>query len=132
MDGKNKVSLQETILQFLKFGAVGVSNTLIAFGVYYFLFFNNVHYMVANLAGWAVGVFNGFYWNNKYVFKSSGDFLGILLKTYMSYGVSFLTGMFMLYVLVEFLHMSPVIAPVLCLLVTVPLNFMLNKFWAFK
>ena len=132
MDGNKKDSLQETIIQFVKFGIVGVSNTLIAFGVYYILYFSDVHYLIANLIGWAVGVVNGFYWNNKYVFKASGDWLGILFKTYMSYGVSFLTGMAMLYVVVELLKVSPVVAPILCLLVTVPLNFLLNKFWAFK
>ena len=33
---------------------------------------------------------------------------------------------------VELLHMSKLIAPIINLLVSVPINFFMNKFWAFK
>ena len=132
MNEKRKRKLKDEIKQFLQFGIVGITNTLIAFSVYYILIFNDVHYLIANLLGWAIGVFNGFYWNYKYVFKNNVVWWKSLLKTYMSYGLSFFAGVILLYVIVEFMYITPVIAPVICLLVTVPLNFLLNKFWAFK
>lgn len=132
MNEKRKRKLKDEIKQFLQFGIVGITNTLIAFSVYYILIFNDVHYLIANLLGWAIGVFNGYYWNYKYVFKNNVVWWKSLLKTYMSYGLSFFAGVILLYVIVEFMYITPVIAPVICLLVTVPLNFLLNKFWTFK
>lgn len=56
--------------QFIKFGIVGISNTLISYVVY-----NNVllrlkmHYIGASIIGFLVSVVNSYYWNNKYTFK---------------------------------------------------------------
>ena len=118
--------------QFIKFGIVGFSNTIVGFGVYYILLFCNVHYILAGFISWLISVFNAFYWNNKFVFQSGSGWRKTLLRTYVSYGMSFLVSTTLMYILVEFCAISPVLAPVICLLVTVPLNFLLNKFWAFK
>ena len=123
---------KENFIQFLKFGLVGVSNTVVGFGVYYALYYCGIHYIIANLVSWLISVFNAFYWNNRYVFRSGSSWWKTLVRTYISYGASLLVSTFMMFALVEFLHLSPVIAPVICLLVTVPLNFLLNKFWTFK
>ena len=129
---KDPLSSKESLIQFFKFGLVGLSNTAVGFGVYYALYFCWAHYITANIVSWLVSVFNAFYWNNKYVFQSGSGWWKTLCRTYVSYGASLLVSTLLLYALVEYLQVSPVIAPVLCLLVTVPLNFLLNKFWAFK
>ena len=132
MNDKDSFFTKSNIMQFIKFAIVGITNTIIAFGVYYLLYFLGVHYMISNFIGWLLGVFNGFYWNNKYVFQTDDGWWSILFKTYISYGISFLAGTVLLFLLVEYMQVSPVVAPVICLLITVPLNFLLNKFWAFK
>ncbi len=118
--------------QIIKFGLVGLSNTIIGFAVYYALYFCNFYYILAGFISWLVSVFNAFYWNHKFVFQSGNGWWKTLFRTYVSYGASLLVSTLLMYVLVEFLSVSPVVAPVLCLLITVPLNFLLNKFWAFK
>lgn len=130
--GKDSLSSKDSFIQFIKFGLVGITNTAVGFGVYYALYFCGAHYIIANVVSWLVSVFNAFYWNNKYVFQSGSSWWKTLFRTYVSYGVSLLVSTLLLYALVEYFQVSPVIAPVLCLLVTVPLNFLLNKFWAFK
>ena len=78
-----------------------------------------------------------FYWNNKYVFKEEeGEKRNIflaLLKTYASYAF---TGLFLnsvlSYLWVDVLHWSKLIAPIINLLVSVPVNFFMNKLWAFR
>lgn len=130
--GKDSLSSKDNLIQFFKFGLVGLSNTAVGFGIYYILFFCGVNYLIANIVSWLVSVFNAFYWNNKYVFRSGSGWWKTLFRTYISYGASLLVSTLLMYVLVEFLQVSPVIAPLLCLLVTVPLNFLLNKLWAFK
>ena len=128
----NNLFFDKNIIQFVKFGLVGISNTAVGFGVYYFFYYCGVHYLLSNILSWLVSVFNAFYWNNKYVFQSGSGWWTTLFRTYISYGTSLVISTLMMYVLIEFFHVSPVIAPVICLMVTVPLNFLLNKFWAFK
>ena len=56
-----------------------------------------------------------------------------LLKTYVSYSF---TGLFLctalLVLWVQVLHISEFVAPLINLVVSVPVNFLINKFWAFK
>lgn len=120
------------IVQFIKFGIVGLSNTAIGLGSYYLFLWLGWHYMLANVMSWIISVFNAFYWNSKYVFDTRSTWLRALFRTYVSYGLSFVIGAIVLYILVEWWGISDVIAPLLVLIITIPLNFVLNKFWAFK
>ena len=58
----------DALIQFVKFGIVGVSNTLIHYFTYLILIALGCHYLIASVAGFLVSVVNAFYWNNKYVF----------------------------------------------------------------
>jgi len=87
--------------QFLKFGAVGVSNTAVSLGVYYFCIWFGVHYLVANTFAWLISVLNSFFWNYRYVFSTQTWWPKALWKTYASYGGSFLLTVFLLYILVD-------------------------------
>ena len=120
------------LLQFIKFGIVGVSNTAVNFCVYYLLLWLGVNYLVSNVAAWFVSVLNAFYWNDRYVFQSNCKSFAALLRSYISYGFSMLSGTAFLYLLVEFCGVSKVMAPIFVLVLTIPLNFMLNKFWTFR
>ncbi len=134
----NKEDFKKLIIQFIKFGIVGVSNTLISLAIYYVLVFFNCNYIVANTIGFIISVLNAYYWNNKYVFKTKDkaktkkDTIKQLVKVYMSYGVTFILSTVLLYVMVDCLNISEYIAPIINLCITVPLNFIMNKLWAFK
>jgi putative flippase GtrA len=146
-----------TLVQFVKFGMVGLSNTAIAYAIYSALVYMKMHYLIANVSAFAVSVLNSFLWNNKYVFKrrdnQERNLADTLLKTYVSYAVTGLAlQSVLLIIFVDVLHISQYFAPLLGLTkiavdtddmskylaqllgltVTVPLNFVLNKKWAFK
>ena len=93
-------------VQFIKFGIVGVTGTL-----------------------------NAYYWNSKFVFKKeakkSGKKKESLVKTYISYGMSFLLSSLLLYIQVNFLGISQTIAPIINVMITTPINYLMNKFWTF-
>ena len=132
-DFKIFMSKYNIIVQFLKFGIVGISNTVISLATYYILIYLGMSYIFANTIGFFLGTMNAYYWNNKYVFKKRQ--LGNIkpfLKTIMSYGSTFLLGTIILIFLVQGLGISEVLAPVLNMIITIPINFLLNKFWAFK
>ena len=136
---------QNDVIQFIKFGVVGVSNTFIGYLIYViclkllrvFNIFENCDYLIAQIVMFALSVLWSFFWNNKIVFtKTEGKKRNIvvtLAKTYLSYAFSnLLVSSILLYVLVHVLRLNEYIAPIFCLVVTVPLNFWLQKVWAFK
>ncbi len=124
---------RRSFLQFVKFGIVGVSNTVISLGVYYaVVLFRKDWYMLGNILGFVISVLNAFYWNSNYVFKMRENRLRTLLRTYLAYGSNLLTGSVMLWLLIEKLGVSPFLAPIINLIITIPLNFVLNKFWVMK
>lgn len=132
----NKEKTKEDLLQFIKFGLVGVSNTLVAWICYYFfLWIDEELYIFGSVVGGIVSIANAFYWNDKFVFKSNNNDwrskLKRLGKTYISYAGTSLFGLFLLWVEVRFLGVSKVIAPPLNLIITIPLNFILNRNWTF-
>lgn len=146
LTGKNlSDEIYADFIQFVKFGIVGLSNTVIAYALYVmslsvlrrFGMLSDVDYIVASVIGFILSVLWSFYWNNKMVFQlKDGQKRSVwkaLLKTYISYSFS---GLFLNNILlvmwVQICHISELIAPIINLLVSVPINFAINKFWAFK
>ena len=128
---------KKNITEFLKFGIVGASNTIISLAIYYlFIWVDPGYYMAGNIVGWIVSVANSFVWNSKFVF--SAHFTGIksvliaLLRSYISYGGVFVVTLGLLYLQVDILHWPVEIAPIINLIITVPVNFILNKMWTFR
>ena len=134
LKGINKENWKEVLVQFIKFGIIGASNTLISTAIYYvFVWIDPNLYFLGNVVGWIVSVFNSFYWNNRFVFKNSElSWWKKLLRTYLAYGGSFVVGSITLAIMVSGLGVSEWLAPWLNMVITIPLNFILNKFWAFK
>lgn len=124
-------------LQFIKFGIVGFSNTAISYIVYLIIVSTGLHYLIGHVCGFIIGVLNSYFWNNKYVFKQeSGEersAIKTLIKTFISYGMSsFVLATVLLIFWIDVLNLSEYIAPILNLVITIPINFVLNKVWAYK
>lgn len=124
--------------QFVKFGVVGVSNTLISIGVYQ-LCVHAFHwpYLLANACGLVVSVLNAYYWNNRVVFgqgekKSFSEHARGYLKSLAAYGGTFVLDSALLVFWVEAVHTGETLAPFLNLCITVPVNFLVNKYWTFR
>lgn len=129
--------MKKSIIQFIKFGIVGASNNLVYLAVYYaILWIDDGLYLLAGTLGWVISVLNAFYWSNRYVFRQESNTRGELWmrlgKSYLSYGVTFLITQLLLLLEVRQLHLSQWVAPLLNLIITIPLNFILNKFWTFR
>lgn len=123
--------------QFIQFGMVGVSNTLISYVVYALLIMVEVNYLIASVAGFVVSVANAFYWNDRYVFKKEQkeerSKWRTFVKTFTAYaGTGLLLSNILLVVWVDVIGVSQLLGPIINLLITIPLNFILNKFWAFR
>lgn len=135
----------QSIMQFVKFSIVGVSNIVISYVIYAVglvisqkaHFLPNYNYLFAQIAAFVISVLWSFFWNNKMVFTlEEGKERSVwkaLIKTYISYSFSglFLSS-FLLFLWVNIFGISEFVAPIINLLFSVPLNFIINKFWAFK
>lgn len=133
----NKSDFWALLLQFIKFGLVGISNTAVSMAVYYlFLWINEDLYMVGSILGTVLSIANAFVWNDLFVFTgNSRDFKSILsrfFRTYVSYGGTSILSNVLLWLEVTLIGLSKIIAPVINLLVTIPLNFFINKLWTFR
>ena len=158
----------KSALQFIKFCAVGLSNTIISEGIDVVLLFFGVHYLAANIIGNLISILNAYYWSNKYVFKAEEDeqrvWWKVLLKTYATYGSSMLLSAGLLIFWLEIVRLERFMGPVLGLLeyigvlgllskaglmleagilseilaaainliITIPLNYIVNKYWAYR
>ncbi|EEG73569.1 GtrA family protein [[Clostridium] hylemonae] len=134
----------DKIEQFIRFGIVGFSNTIISYSIYaailLFLQKNKliprIDYILAQFIAFSLSVLWSFYWNRKCVFNAENENIfwpRALLKTYISYGFTgIVLNSILSIVWVRCFGMPKIIAPIINLLISVPLNFVLNKFWAFK
>lgn len=117
--------------QFIQFLVVGVSNTAISLIVYYLLLFLDINYQIANIAAFAISSMNGYLWSSGWVFKGKRDGFS-LVKFYSSYGLTFVLSIGIVTLVVEVFHGSAWIAPLVSLMFTTPINFLLNKYWTFR
>ena len=134
---KLKPEQWKALMQFIKFGVVGLSNTVISYVVYVIMLNLGAHYLVASVTGFVVSVINAFYWNNRYVFAAAEgekrSLLGNFCKCFLSYaGTGLVLNNILLILQVQVLGWPESIAPLINLVVTIPLNFILNKLWAFR
>ncbi len=134
---ETKADFYKVFWQFFKFGMVGVSNTVVSMAIYYlFLWIDEDLYLVGSIVGTVVSILNAFIFNELFVFSgNSRDIKSLaarLGKTYISYGGTSILSNVLLWIEVAFLSISKVYAPVINLFITIPLNFVINKFWTFK
>lgn len=133
----------QSLVQFVKFGLVGVTNTALSYviNILVLKLLQPYHlpwdYVAGNVVAFVLSVLWSFYWNNKYVFrKGKGQTRSLgraLLKTYVAYG---LTGIVLANILswvwINVFGLSKYVAPLINLVISIPLNFIINKFWAFR
>lgn len=130
--------------QFFKFGIVGVSNTVISYLTYAsivwgFSLASQIGLQFANLIAFIVSVLNAYFWNTRWVFKKELKSQNAphqrrqsMTKFFISYGGTFLLSVCLLYFWTSILHINKFVAPIITLLITVPSNFLINKFWSFR
>lgn len=133
----SKEKTKNLVIQFIKFGIVGTINTVLSYiitNTCYYVF--SLHAQISNIIAFIITVFISFILNGKFVFnknRKNRDFWHSLVKVYASYSI---TGLFinaiLLYIEEQLIGIPHYIATLMNLIVTIPINFMLNKFWAYK
>lgn len=127
--------LPPALVQFLKFGMVGAVNTVLSYaitnGCYYGF---HLHEQICNFISFLITVLVSYLLNSRFVFQRDGQpWYKALAKVYASYALTELVIMgILLFIQERIMGIPHFIATFINLCVTVPLNFLLNKFWAYR
>lgn len=119
--------------QLIKFGIVGVFNTLITFAVYNILargFGISIH--IANAIGYIAGVVNSYIFNKNWVFGAKGQKdINLILKFAVVNVISYVFNAGILVVASNFI-LNKTLVQIPGTIVGMGVNFVLNKVWTFE
>jgi len=120
-------------VQFVKFGIVGVSNTLLTFAVYTLLLKGfGVWYLAASAIGFVVGAVNGFLWNRRWTFRGHvGDAL-TPVRWGIVQGCGLGLNLGLLYLLVHDAGLDKLLGQAFATVVVTVLTFIANRAWTFR
>ena len=118
-------------LQFIRFGCVGVVNTLVDLAVYWLankllgerILLREHNYLIAQFLGFVAGTLNAYFMNGAFVFKKADNTRNRgerqLIRTFVGYGFTFALSELCLWLLKDKAHMDDLAKlPPLC--VTIP------------
>lgn len=126
-------TLENGINKFIKFGLVGVLNTLINWIIFAVLNFVGVYYIVANVIAYAIATANSYIWNSKWVFKYNGkDKKETTIKFVILNLIGLALNTVILYFLVDILLFNKLIGLVITTVIVMVINYIVNKIWVFK
>lgn len=147
--------------QFLKFGMIGLFNSMINYIIYALCIRIEMHYVLANIISFMIVIFIAYLLQEKFVFKKNREdkqqiWWKVLIKTYMSYAF---TGLILTNILsilwLDIIKISNLLKPLYQLskdffmwqdeytfakyfvpflnaFITLPINFVLNKYWTYR
>ena len=121
--------------QFIKFLLVGCSNTVVVLIVYYVVVWigGTQYYLLGQTLGYGVGILNSYFWNSRYVFsRNERSTPKTFVKMCICYGATYIIQISILYILVDILTFSEFLSPIIAIIITTPINFILNRVFAFK
>jgi putative flippase GtrA len=121
------------IVQFVKFGTVGISNTLLTFVVYTALIkLFGVWYLAASAIGFVVGAVNGFMLNSRWTFKGHAADTLTPVRWAIVQGCGLGIDLGLLYVLVHEARLDKLLGQALAIGVVVVVTFLANRAWTFR
>lgn len=118
--------------KFLKFGLVGILNTIITIIIFNVLRVIGMNMIIANSIGYICGMINSYFWNNKWVFKSNSKDMITIGKFIVVNVITMFINNFILILLVQNMGINEVISQGAALVLTIVINFVGNKLWTFN
>jgi len=121
------------LVQFVKFGIVGVSNTLLSFVIYTVLLKGfGVWYLAASAIGFALGAVNGFLLNRRWTFREHvGDALTpVRWGIVQGCGLGLNEGL--LYLFVHDVGLDKLLGQACAIVLVTTSTFLANRAWTFR
>jgi putative flippase GtrA len=121
------------LVQFVKFGIVGVSNTVLTLGVYTVLLkVFGVWYLAASAIGFAVGATNGFLLNRRWTFRGHIGDAFTPVRWAIVQGCGLGVNEALLFLFVHDARVDKLLAQVFATAVVTVSTFFVNRAWTFR
>ena len=123
--GLRSLLMRYTNKEFIKFAVVGLINTATTY-IIYILLLNFLSYGISYTISYIGGIFISYVLNSYYVFKeklNAKKMIQYPLVYLVQYGINAV----MLYLLVGWLSMREEYAPLLVIIITIPITFILSR-----
>lgn len=117
--------------QLIQFGLVGGLNTLLTY-LLYLILWHGVGATAAMGIGYAATSVLGLVLNRSWVFHSQQHWQKATWRYYATYLASFFLSMGLVHLWTQTWALPATSAPIFSLVLTVPFNFILSKFWIFR
>lgn len=112
--------------EFIRFVIVGGINTFHYYIVYiFFLYLLEIHYFSAHIIGFISSLMGSFFLNTLYTYRVKPTW-GAFIRFPLTQLINSITMAVLLFLFVEQLHMNRSIAPMLAVVFTIPLTFILT------
>ncbi|WP_353190152.1 GtrA family protein [Pandoraea pnomenusa] len=111
--------------EFIRFLIVGVANTAFFYATYA-MCLAFIQYKLAYTVSFALSVVFSYWLNSHFVFRVKLSLSG-LLRFPLVYLVQYLGGIALMYLLVDWLHLSAYLAPIIVVGLTIPVTFLLSR-----
>lgn len=121
--------------EFIKFGLVGVINTIIHLLVLYILTeYFNIYYVLSSFIGFVVAVTNSFLLNTAWTFKKEikEKFHFRYAKFFTVSTIAAIINLSLLYLITEFIGLWYILSQIVATGFSLAINFIGNKFWTYK
>lgn len=119
---------------FVIYLIVGGLTTFIYFALFASLWqFFGVNYQISVSIAYFFAVVFHFTANRRYTFKAHGtDFFKQITRYLFMIGLNYCVTLFIMYCVVEILHLSPYVGVVISILTNINTNFLIARYWVFR
>ncbi len=122
------------VRQFVKFGIVGASSTIIDWGIYLLLTrIFGLFYLMAKILSFGVAVLNSYIWNRRWTFRSNDP---RKLKQFIKFLTISMVGLVLnstiMFIAVSKIKLHDIYGLVLATAIVLIWNFLANKYYTFK
>ena len=113
------------ITQFIRFIGIGTINTIITY-ILYLILLQIFTYQISYTITYIFGIFLSYILNLKFVFKEKGTKKKIVLFP-LIYLFQYLFSISILNIIINIFNVSEKIAPILVIVITIPITFLFSK-----
>lgn len=125
--------LSDDFTRFIKFGLVGVLNTIINWVLFILLNSIGVYYIISNIIAYSISTLNSYLWNSKWVFKYNGDNINQTTFKFITLNIiGLVLNTIILFLLVDIIKLPKIISLIITTGIVMILNYFINKLWVFK
>lgn len=124
--------MDKKLNELIKYGAVGVINTAMGYGVFWFFFrWLNFRPEAANAIGYVAALFLAFILNHIFVFSGSTISSTSAARFIAAFAIAFLINQIVLFVLFRIFSVPPEVAQIFAMIVYTVIFYLFNKHFVF-